>query len=146
MQLGQNSGDPYSPGDAIRRQQRETHRKIDKFSSISLTLALNLIGLETLSASICTISPLNSPITSADLLLLVNQESSPNFPTLYLARRSFGKPHTTLMKCGLDRCRAVGSKKVENLFFIKRDKARIVIIEDCIVIITALARSHSTPF
>ena len=72
------------------------------------------------------------PITSAELFEDVNQASSPNFPILYLVRRSFGNPQTTEIKCGcVDLCRA-GSRKVENLFFNIRESARTVINEDCI--------------
>lgn len=61
----------------------------------------------------------------------MNQESSPNFPTLYLEfSRSLGKPQTTLTKCGWDFDKW-GSIKVENLFNRTRDKARPVRQIDC---------------
>lgn len=82
----------------------------------------------------------HSPITSARLLVDENQASSPNLPIWYLERKSFGNPQTTEMKCGLARSDE-GSRKVENLFFISRDKARIVIIEDCIVGVDHSTRS-----
>lgn len=42
-------------------------------------------------------------MTSALLVEVLNQESSPYFPGLYLeARKSLGKPHTAEMKCGRD--------------------------------------------
>lgn len=114
--------------------------KIIKISS-SISLSLSA-GDHFLSSVFCSSF---SPITSAPLFVDVNQASSPNFPTLYLERRSFGNPQTTLMKCGFALCKAAGSKKVENLFFIKRDKARIVIIEDCIAIITAHTLRRRVP-
>ena len=75
---------------------------------------------------------LDLPITSAVRVVVMNQESSPNLPNLYLEfSRSLGKPQTTLTKCGWDFDKW-GSIKVENLFNRTLDKARPVRQIDCI--------------
>lgn len=91
-----------------------------------------------------------SPITSAFALDEVNQASSPNFPILYLVRKSFGNPQTTEIKWGLglmDLWKAAGSvENCWNLLISIREIVRTVNIEDCILIhLFIFNQSQHTP-
>lgn len=81
----------------------------------------------------------DSPMTSAVLICVENQASSPNLPNLYLERRkSFGKPHATDTNRG--RGLVLGSISVENPLRSALDKYRDI---DCIITFHRISRSLS---
>lgn len=71
------------------------------------------------------------PITSAFGVCVLNQASSPNFPSLYLdSRKSLGNPQTTDTKRG--RGFTWGSTRVANPLRSARDRNLVVQQRDCI--------------
>lgn len=71
-------------------------------------------------------------MTSAVLICVENQASSPNLPNLYLERtKSFGKPQATDTNRG--RGLLFGSISVENPLRSALDKYRVVQQIDCII-------------